>query len=932
MTSENKRPLLILGTSLILGMTCRAAMSQAAAESQAPPEEQLQSIVVTGTLIKQNSDLTSPVPITTVAPESLQSTGVLEITQAFRNLPEFAAGNSTDLNIGGGGLQSLNMRNMGVQRTLVLVNGHRMSGFSDAVGNQGTPVDVGMIPRSLISRVDVERDGAGPTYGSDAVAGVVNFILDDNFKGFEVNGQTGISGQGDGNSNQLSSKLGFGNEHGSVVFGADYLHKAIIYSNERDYMINPVTQLTSSQVVRAGSVVGPGGQILNAKNAILACYPIGGGASVAPNCPLYNANAAGVNVLDTGSTIRDIGVLGHYNITDNITFKGQAFYTDRYNDAPIGGYGLQTNTTFGLYNGGFAIPASSSNNPFGQDVRLKWLTLSAGENSQLTDVSQMWSNFGFAGRLFDHWDWEVMQSNSRTYSDQTYTAYPISSHIRNLFIPALCQADLACAQVGAIGNLDSFFSGGGILTPQQAQYGWFDEAVTTIYSVQQTTATISGKLISLPAGDAQAAVGVEYKRTSGNQSMDPITQTQDSARTVLLPWLGGYSTKEGYAEFQVPLLKDLPFARSLDLNAQVRYTSFDAAETNLDNSTTWKAGLSYAVTDDIRFRATYGTSFRAPTPFDLYRGGGVSQQIATDPCVLTGIRATNPTINANCIAAGSPSGPPLTGTTLLGISGGSPSLQPEKGTSLTIGTVFTPTFFENFSATVDFYRLALTDAIGLTNLTQVLQTCYSDPNFLQRVQDRADLCYGYNARNPDGSIGRINVHSINISSLSTRGIDFGADYRFPHLGPVPGDLALDLTASWLGSFYNSAAAVQVRQERGALEYPPWKGSLAFNYHLDQWAVSWTARFLSGMTDPNVLTGSIPTPNPLGYSGTPLYVTNDLSIHWGGAKGDHGRPDVTLGINNVLDKQPPTVISGRGTSPDLFDTLGRYFYLNLGYRF
>src|SRR6185437_16428898 len=102
-------------------------------------------------------------------------------------------------------------------------------------------------------------------------------------------------------------------------------------------------------------------------------------------------------------------------------------------------------------------------------------------------------------------------------------------------------------------------------------------------------------------------------------------------------------------------------------------------------------------------------------------------------------------------------------------------------------------------------------------LTQVLQACYSDPNFAQRVQDRADLCYGYNARNPDGSLGRINVYSINISSLSTRGIDFGADYRFVHLGPVPGSLSLDLTASWLGSFYNSAAAVQVQQERGVLE-------------------------------------------------------------------------------------------------------------------
>lgn len=923
MTSVKKRPLLIASTSLILGLAGKGGIAQAA-EGDAPAEE-IQSVVVTGTLIKQQSDLTSPVPLTTVAPDTLQATGVLEITQAFRNLPEFASGNSTDLNIGGGGLQSLNMRNMGVQRTLTLVNGRRMSGFSDAVGNQGTPVDVSMIPRSLISRIDVERDGAGPTYGSDAVAGVVNFLLDENFKGFEVTGQYGISGHGDGNSYQISSKLGFGDSRGSLVIGADYLDKKIIFSNARDFMINPVTQLTSTQVIRAGSEVGPGGRIV-AGNVTLACYPNDGGPNVAPNCPLYNANAAGVNVLNTGSTIKDIGALGHYNITDNITFKGQAFYTERSNDAPIGGYGLQTNTTFGLYNGGFAIPAASSNNPFGRDVRIRWLTLSAGRNDQLTDVSQMWSNFGFSGRIADRWDWEVMQSNSRTYSDQIYTAYPISSHIRNLFIPALCAADLLCAKIGAIGNLDQFFAGGAVLTPDQANYGWFDEMVTTIYGIQQTTGTIGGKLFDLPAGGVQAALGVEYKRTSGTQRIDAITQTLDSARTVLLPWDGDYSTKEGYAEFQVPLLKELPLVQSLDLNAQVRYTKYDAVNTNLGNATTWKVGLSYAMTDDVRLRATYGTSFRAPTPFDLYRGGGVSQDIATDPCVLTGIRASNATINANCIAAGSPNGPPTTGNTLLRISGGSPSLQPEKGNSFTVGAVLTPRFAENFSATVDFYRVVLTDAIALTNLTEVLQACYSDPNFAQRVADRADRCYGYNSRNADGSIGRINVYGININTLSTRGVDFASSYRFPSLGAVPGSLSVDLRTSWLADFYNSGAAPQVREARGTLEYPTWKGSLGFDYRLNEWGVSWTARFLSSMTDPAVRTGSIPTPNPLGYDGTPFYLVNDLAIRWRGAA------NVTLGINNVLDKQPPMVVGGRGTSPTLYDTLGRYFYLNVGYRF
>ena len=151
-------------------------------------------------------------------------------------------------------------------------------------------------------------------------------------------------------------------------------------------------------------------------------------------------------------------------------------------------------------------------------------------------------------------------------------------------------------------------------------------------------------------------MGVEYRRIYGSQQSDPISQTLDAARSVILPWNQGYATREGYAEVQIPLLKDVPFARSLDLDMQTRYTKFSAVNTNLDNATTWKIGLSYAPSDDIRFRAAYGTSFRAPTPFDLYRGGNLSLNAGTDPCNPTGIRQTNATVNQNCIAAGAPTG------------------------------------------------------------------------------------------------------------------------------------------------------------------------------------------------------------------------------------------------------------------------------------
>ncbi|MGH8141620.1 MAG: TonB-dependent receptor plug domain-containing protein [Steroidobacteraceae bacterium] len=937
MTCVKKVSFLIAGIGLILGMT-DVAISQTtsaeppttAATSATPDAGQLQEVVVTGTLIQQ-PDLESAVPISVVSPVALQATGNVAIVQAFRNLPEFgSASASTDTNIGGGGEQTLNLRNLGNQRTLDLIDGRRFAGFTDSVGNAGEVMDVGMIPKSLIDHVDVERDGAGPTYGSDAVAGVVNFILDQNFHGFSLNTDEGISGHGDGASYGLSSKLGFGNERGSVVIGGDWEGTNPINADSRDWLTNYVTGITHT--VTRDAPVGPGGQIYAANGrTIIACYPNRGGASVAPNCPRYDVNGAGNFDLDSGTTVRDVGVLSHYNITDNVTFEAQVFYTDRQNQGLVGAYNLNSTATFGQYGGGFAIPASSPNNPFGQDVRVKWNTLQAGLNYQLTDASLLWSTVGFKGTLAQRWHWDVLQTNSRTTSNQQYLAYPNATSIRNLFIPADCATDPLCASVGAIGNLNTFFSGGAHLTPDQIHYGWFDQMVTSTYAVQQTTSTINGPLFNLPAGSVLAALGVEYRRTSGEQIADPITESLDSARAVILPWDQGYSTDEGYGELQLPLLKNAPFARSLDLDLQARFTHFSAVDTDLGNATTWKIGLSYAPSDDIRFRAAEGTSFRAPTPFDLYRGGNLSMNGGTDPCNPGGIRTTNATVNRNCIAAGAPVGPVPANPIILVNSGGSPSLQPEQGRSITVGTVFTPRFVPNLSMTLDYYRISVDEAIGTTNLTQALDTCYENPDFIALSADPSNSCFGYANRNVDQSLARLPLYAINVNREQTSGLDYSADYLVRNLGVIPGSISIDANANWIASFYSSNSIPT--QQVGLYNTPRWSGTLSPSYHLRNFTFGWFARLISSMQDPAVLRGSIPADNPLGYTGTPFYILHDMTAAW---HSNDNTYHVTFGINNVFDKDPPFALNvfgdGDNTLSSTYDIIGRYFYVDAGVKF
>lgn len=926
MRCSNKKPLLIAGLTVLLSRI-GAVFSQETQELA----DAVQDVVVTGTLIK-HSDLSSLVPISTISPAQIQSTGDIEIVQAFREDPEFGSqsrGSESDLN--GAGLQALDLRNLGTQRTLVLVNGRRLAQFSDTIGNSG--VDIGMIPQSLISRVDVERDGAGPTYGSDAVSGVVNFILDNSFKGLDLNASYGTSGHGDGQSFHLSSKAGFSSERGSLVVGADYLGRSVINANSRDWLLNAVSSVTATAAPR-GSPVGPGGEIIGADgHTILACYAPGGGANLAPNCPSFDSNAAGINALTFGNTIRDIGALGQYRLADSVQLTAQIFYTERQTQSPYGAYSLNSTTTFGPYIGGFQIPAESSNNPYGQAVGIRWQTLQAGNTHLMADTTEYWANIGANGTIVDNWTWELLQTSTRDTNYQQYTAYPVASHIRNLFIPTACSADPICSTAGPISDLQTFFAGGAHLTPAQADYGWYDEIGNSFYEVEQSTATLSGPLFKLPGGDMQAAVGGEYRRTSGQQIPDAITATLDAARTSVLPWDAAYSTTEGYAEIQAPLLANAAFARSLDLDLQARYTSFNAPETHLTDATTWKVGLSYAPTNDLRIRAALGTSFRAPTVAELYSGGLLANNSAIDPCNPGGSRSTNKTINANCIAAGAPVGPMPVATTLTILSAGSPALQPERGASFTLGAVFTPTFVQNLSGTVDYYHIKVTNAIGGTNITQALQSCYADPDFLTRADNPADHCFGYQLRAPDQTLEPIHTYEINISSLVTSGVDFTGRYQIDKLGP--GSLALDAKLGYLVGFYDSSSVLG--QERGTFSentlensaWPIWKGSFTTSYNVDSVTVGWMLQYISAMHDQTVLTGAIPPSNPLGYSGVPNYFLNDLTVNW--RDGDKGLY-ASFGINNVTDKKPPFAFGEHDTLPGFYDVIGRYFFINLGYKF
>jgi iron complex outermembrane receptor protein len=628
--------------------------NDAPATSGDAPAEAEAEIVVTGSLLAR-SDATSTTPISVIGSEQILDSGTLSISDVLRKDPALGSqsrGPGTGLN--GAGINAVDLRNLGNQRTLALVNGRRYPKFSDVLGNSGQ--DITGIPSYLIRRVEVLRDGASTTYGADAVAGVVNFILNDKADGLTLDAYSGISDRGDGFSYRISGLLGIASNRGSLVFGAGYQHQDDIPQQNRDWAIPIVTGFTAAGAPIYATTFTPGGRVTSANavpgspaNTLLACYPVGGGTTnLAPTCGTYDG--ALQTSLYSASTVKSAGVIGRYELTDNIRAKIDAFYTNRSSSQDIAAIQANTGSTLGVYPSGFVIPSTNSNNPYGRDIRLTWRPAQYGPRSTITDSDTLFANFGFDGTVFGDWRWEITHTYGKTRSNQRTLNQLDSTAFFNLLNPSACAANPVCAGIGPIANIAALLQQATPLTDAQRDYLLKDASADISFVSQQTLATFGGTIFKLPAGDVGLAIGLEHRTESGTIRPDAVVQSGVLVGSQVLETDGKFSTNEAFAELNVPLLANAPFFHELTLNLQGRYSDFS----NFGGAETYKIGLNWSPIEDIRFRGAYGTSFRAPDVLELYSGGAVATNAVQDPCNAAGLRATNATVNANCTALGVP--------------------------------------------------------------------------------------------------------------------------------------------------------------------------------------------------------------------------------------------------------------------------------------
>jgi len=921
---------LLVPAILLAALLSQPALSQEAdsVEDESKPAGDIEEIVITGSMLRRDDPYSSS-PISVISLEELLESGSLSLTEALkRDVTMGPNSRGETLTINGGGASNVNLRNLGSNRTLALVNGKRLPLFSDIIGNSG--VDTSIIPSMMIQRVEVLRDGASTMYGSDAVAGVVNFILREEYDGMQVDASYGISDEGDGNSYRVSAMFGKTFDRGSIIVSGIYQDQEPIPMSDRDFT-NPIVQsLAPLNDNTYGSPFTPGGTVFGPgplSRPPVACYDFEFGSipnnPANPACPRYDYAAE--SSLIQGSTLEGIGVIARYDITESIRIRADVFQSRRESYTGFTGFGsaqINTTSTIGPIEGGFSIPASNSNNPYGVAVRLRWRPSTYGLQDTNTTSNVTYMTLGLDGTVLDRFDWDISYTESDSDADSTTSNLINAVAFFNLLNPASCAANPTCASAGAIPNIADLLKGDTPLTTRQQDYLFVDSSSNNYFKTSQAIAQIAGEVFELPAGTAQLALGFEHREEEVKMTPDYMTQSGELVGRFVFPTEGDYYTNEVFGELDLPLMADQPGVRELTLNLQARYSDFS----NFGGADTYKAGLSYSPVDSVRFRGGYGTSFRAPDLMDLYRGGAGGGAALNDPCNASGLRATNAQVDANCVALGVPAdfSQPSPGSLQIARSG-NPGLQPETGVSKTIGIVFQPTSLPQFSMSVDYYDIEIEDAIGAGNAQLALNSCYADPNLIALSAIPESACFGYANRFPEGSLDRIPVKSINIEELSTTGVDMNMTYAQDELGFIPGGLQAQLGVSKQLTFESQGRDLMGTFNGGvdgSNAYPDVRAALSVTYLLTDVDVQWGVDYIDSVQDLNYGT-SIPVDNFLNYSGVPSYQEHRLLFRWR----PMDRTTVSLGINNLFDKEPPfALVVTRNSIATLHDQIGRYYFV------
>lgn len=867
--------------------------------AQQASERQMEEVVVTGSHIARD-DLNSVGPVTIMTAPEIAATGVTSLEVLLQRLPSSAGfgGNqgSAYWVSNGWGTPQINLRGMGINRTLVLLNGRRI-----VAGGTGanTSVDLSMIPVSIIERIEVLKDGASAVYGADAVAGVVNIITKKSFEGVEASVKAGMAFEGDAEELQVDLTWGVSNDRGNLMANISYQDAGEVYMPDR--VDCPKTEV-NGELVCFGSSSTIGGRALLPDGTRINFNqdPNGDPSSWDIYDPLvhnfdFNQSFNSVNPLKRLS----FSTFGNYQISDAVTFYGELMYTNRDTDQPA------SPTTVN----NILIPATHSTNPTGQDVFVERRRFAESGNRdffQETDTFRVVA--GLQGDIGDRWNWDVSYNWGRNTGIDGSTNIVNLLRLNEALDESVCgTGGIPCANILGYGNT----------TQDVFDYILFTMVGTGGNEQQSLAAKVSGELFDLPAGPVGIAAGVEKRTDEGWRDPDSLVIIGAANTNAADPISGKVKVDEFFVEARIPILADVAIAESLDLDVAFRYSDYDT----FGGSDNYKVGLNWQIVPSFKLRANFATAFRVPNVNELFGGVAEGNLTTTDPCSGWDLLDPSDVVYQNCQADGVPVGFMQLGNTILTTVGGNVDLEPESADTITVGIVWEPEFLQGLSVTVDYYDVEITDAITQIPGSTKLDVCYNTPGLAHEFCSPTH----FTRSSLSGDVDFLSAQPVNTGKETISGIDFGIRYDFDIRSLAA---SVDLKTTLLDEYeitpFTGADPIVLDGHIGGGNggYPSQRSYLTFSLQGSNWSGNYAIQVIGSGDDFNFDPPAIGAKmDAVWYHYVQAAYEFSDDIH------------VAFGIDNLFDESPPYVASWTDANTDTmtYDLTGRRAYARLTYR-
>lgn len=1027
---RNWRRALLGSTALIGGLILSVPTMAQDQDDATADEEKIEEIVVTGSRIKR-SGFESAAPMDVILASEAAPLGFSDVSSLLRSTtiaagsPQLtsalstAFGNNSPSTPGGAGVETISLRGLGSNRTLVLLNGRR----AGPAGIRGSvsAFDFNVLPLSVIERIEILKDGASSVYGSDAVAGVINIITKKQ-DGGSLDAYGSVPLKGGGEEYRISGSYGKVFDRGNFRVTADYYRREELAKGDRDYFSCGENKIFDQQTGERADLVDPrtgefrcsdwswghvwtydyaethpdGNGTTNLPESVTLVQFDFDGALAAAGLPSVNdladpANPTHMNtppgwfpvgydpastaLQDSDHPFQDEETLipyterftimaeGEYELTNDIALYAEALFNRRENyENHYGQYWSYIyNDNFNFYD--YYLTPDSGGPLSDGWTGAQWFSptpvIDHFDNRNIIDyfrgVAGLKGSIGESG-----WDFDVSGQFSKSdaeywgqfiWNDSVWSNNPVGwgggtglggtgcADFDRLDVDGNVIANIQCVNVDWL-NPENMR---GNLTQAERDFLLADETGTTVYEQYSFDAAVTGDLFDMPAGPVGAAFGVHYRHDSLNDTPGDAAQAGNvwgsgAARITA----GEQNTKAVFAEVDIPLLVGKPLIERFSVSASGRYTDVNVS----GDGFTYKVGLNWAVTPEIRIRATRGTSFRTPALFELFLEDEATQvrQSILDPCFLWGQGLGDGDITQrqadNCAADGLPSNhtASITGTVLTG--GGLGTLEAETSTSSNIGIVWSPGFAD-LQISVDYFRIEIRDEVTVLGGANIVFGCYDSPNF-----PTDPLCDLFTRTPQDqplpGAVTQVRDKFVNIAVQEHQGVDIAATFRTEL--PWGIDLRIDTQHTITTKDSIELFTGFPEDKNGLAGDPKWVGNLIFTGTKGPWSATWGIRGVGGTSNVEDNGGSTIT----FFTGLPDEVEYDIDIEipavfYHNVSLARELPNgftARLGVSNLFAKDPPSIsnvgsnINVVGASPffSQYDWEGRRVFFQVTKKF